>query len=162
MDYHSTKYSFGELSEHITKLESKFHLSNNLCAKEAFTESLKLNDDNILSLNQKGFSKNGFSLSEPQNAQFTGKSHFENVSSVGKCENSKSDKISEISDKYRTDRMRPQEETNYIVKLEKMSAEETMCRKKNDTKDKWPPGKKNEPPRDKTNKMACAPSEDSV
>ena len=47
----------------------------------------------------------------------------------------------QISDKYRKDRMRPQEETNYIVKLEKMSAEEMMCnRKKNDAKDKWPPG----------------------
>ena len=40
------------------------------------------------------------------------------------------------------DKMRPQEETNYIVKLEKMSAEEMMCnRKTNDVKDKKPSGK---------------------
>ena len=124
MDYQSTKYAFGELSEHINKLESKFHISSNLCAKEAFVDSVKPSESSILSLNQKGFGKNGFNFSESQNTNV----NFERVASFNKCDSLKPDTI---------ERMRPQEETNYIVKLEKMSAEEMLCNKKtSDTKDK--------------------------
>ena len=130
MDYQSTKYAFGELSEHINKIESKFHISSNLCAKEAFVDSMKPSENSIFSLNQKGFGKNGFNFSESQNTHV----NFERVASIDKCDSLKPDNIGE---KYRTEKMRPQEETNYIVKLEKMSAEEMLCNKKtSDTKDK--------------------------
>lgn len=134
MDYHSTKYSFGELSEHINRLESKFQL-NNLYGKDAFLDTSKQTcDQNILSLNQKGF-RNGFSLVEDQNFPSKEKTSFENLNSITRCENSKSD---DMNEKYRSDRMKPEEETNYIVKLEKMSADELLYSRKlsSDIKDK--------------------------
>lgn len=138
MDYHSPKYSFGELSEHINRLESKFQL-NNLYGKDSLQDTGRICDQTLFSQNQKGF-RNGFCLSDEQNVLPTEKSSFEKVNSTSRCEIPKSE---DISEKYKSDKMKPEEEINYIVKLEKMSADELMYSKKlnTDNKDRKSSGK---------------------
>ena len=139
MDYHSSKYSFGDLTEHISRLESKFQL-NNLYGKEALQDTAKLCEQNIFSANQKGL-RNGIFSTEIQNDLPTEKSSFEKSNLTTRYESPKCD---DVSERYRRENMKPEDETNYIVKLEKMSNDELIYAKKihSDSKDRKNTGEK--------------------
>ena len=132
MDYHSSKYAFSELTEHMNRLESKFQL-NNLYGKDSLQDVTKLCDQNIFSANQKGIRNGYYSNSDDQNAlSTTDKTSFEKVTPATRFESTKCD---EANDKH-SENMKPDEDTNYIVKLEKMSNDELIYAKKIHTESK--------------------------